>query len=122
LSIPDTDRWFLVFHRYVSQVAQRVQGLGGDPGLIQPSPIGQGQLPGTEFTGKISSLFFDRFGDFDGFDLVADQGKQRFVSREKEVELLADRAWRERIRTTVIARDPGRPLEIIFRDPPPFQH
>jgi kumamolisin len=126
LSIPATDRWYLVFQRYVSQIGQRVQGLGGNPGQIQPSPIGQGlptQPPSEitkEFSGKVASLIFDRFGDFSGFVLDTAEGDRRFVSREKEIEILADRIWRDRIRTTVVteADNPLRPLEIILREPP----
>ena len=41
--IPQENRWFLVFNRYVDQVAGRVQGLGGDPTSIGPSPSGEWQ-------------------------------------------------------------------------------
>jgi len=127
LSIPAADRWYLVFKRYVSQEGQRVEGLGGNPGRIEPSPIGQGQptqpQPPIEilknFTGKVSSLIFDRFGDFHGFELETKEGIQRLVSHEKEIEVLINRVWRERIHVTVVAetRVPLRPLELIFREP-----
>lgn len=73
-----------------------------------------------KLTGKVSSLIFDRFGDFDGFVLDTEKGERRFNSREKEIEILAERIWRERIRTTVIAEGDERlrPLEIILREPP----
>jgi len=44
-AIPATDRWFLVFRRYVSQVASRIDGLGGDSGNVAPSPSGDWQRP-----------------------------------------------------------------------------
>jgi hypothetical protein len=77
------------------------------------------------FTGKIAGLIFDHFGDFDGFLLETEEGERKFLSREKDVEELAERAWRERLRITVCAeRDqPHRPLSIIIREPPaPFGH
>jgi len=40
-SLPPHDRWYPVFHRYVGEIALRVQGLGGNPALIPPSPTGQ---------------------------------------------------------------------------------
>ena len=39
-SIPTTDRWYPVFDRYVTQIGQRVEGFGGNPGSISPSPTG----------------------------------------------------------------------------------
>jgi hypothetical protein len=65
-------------------------------------------------------LIFDLFGDFHGFELETKEGNQRFVSHEKEIEVLINRVWRERIRVTMVAetRVPLRPLELIFREPP----
>jgi len=37
-SIPPTNRWFDVFNRYVTQIGQRVDALGGDSTKIVPSP------------------------------------------------------------------------------------
>ena len=42
-AIPETDRWYLVFSRYVSQIAARVDGFGGDSSIIAPSPSGDWQ-------------------------------------------------------------------------------
>ena len=53
------------------------------------------------FTGKIAGLIFDHFGDFEGFILDTEDGERRLFSREKEIEELAERAWRERLRITV---------------------
>jgi hypothetical protein len=77
------------------------------------------------YTGKIAGLIFDHFGDFEGFLLETEEGERTFHSREKEIEQLAKRAWRERLRITVSAeRDQRhRPLTIIIRQPPaPFSH
>lgn len=133
-AIPHHSRWYLVFHRYLEQIGGRVKSFGGDPGQILPSPTGDGRRkhrPHEEpehearmaFTGKIAGLIFDRFGDFEGFLLVTEDGERKFCSREKDVEELAERAWRERLRITVWAErhEPHRPLSIIVRQPPaPF--
>jgi hypothetical protein len=134
--IPHHSRWYPVFHRYLSQIAGRVSTFGGDPSQILPSPTGDGrhkhrrhpEPEGEErraFTGKIAGLIFDGFGDFEGFLLDTEDGERKFLSREKEIEELAERAWRDRLRITVwVERDePHRPLSIIIRQPPaPFWH
>ena len=135
-SIPHHDRWYLAFLRYVQEIAQRVRGLGGDPDRIPPSPGGDlphtkpSPHPGTgpeariEFTGKIAGLIFDRFGDFEGFILDTEDGERRFASRERDSEELAERAWAERLRISVIVErhEPHRPQRIIVREPPaPFR-
>jgi murein tripeptide amidase MpaA len=132
--IPHHNRWYPVFHRYLEQTAGRVSALGGDPNKILPSPSGDGdaqpaphKLPEDQLslTGKVAGLIFDRFGDFAGFLLDTEDGDREFLSREKEMEELAGRAWRERLRLTVWAErdEPHRPLSIIVRQPPaPFGH
>ena len=78
-----------------------------------------------DHTGKIGGLMFDHFGDFEGFILETDEGERRYFSRETEIGTLAERAWSERLRITVIAEceSPGRPRKIIVRHPPsPFKH
>jgi hypothetical protein len=133
--IPHHSRWYPVFHRYLSQIGGRVSAFGGDPTQILPSPTGDGRREhrrheepeGEErraFTGKIAGLIFDRFGDFEGFLLDTEDGERKFFSREKEIEELAERAWRERLRITVWVEhhEPHRPLSIIVREPPaPFR-
>jgi len=127
--IPHHNRWYPVFRRYLEQIAGRVSALGGDPITILPSPSGDGgrvhrphKHPEDRlcFTGKISGLTFDRFGDFEGFLLDTEDGERKFFSREKEIEELAERAWRERLRITVCAEhhEPHRPEAIIVREPP----
>jgi hypothetical protein len=132
-AIPRQNRWHPVFHRYLSQIAARVSAFGGNPTQILPSPTGEGRVkprpparPGevrVAYTGKIAGLIFDHFGDFEGFLLETEEGEHAFHSHEKEVEQLAERVWRERLRITVWAeRDqPHRPLSIVIRQPPaPF--
>ncbi len=43
--IAKSSGWAPVFHRYMRQIADRVESLGGDPGEIRPSPIGLGKRP-----------------------------------------------------------------------------
>lgn len=135
-AIPHHSRWYPVFHRYLAQIAGRVTTFGGDPTQILPSPTGEGRRKhhrreepeGEErraFTGKIAGLIFDRFGDFEGFLLDTEDGERKFVSREKEIEQLAERAWRERLRITVWSErhEAHRPERIIIREPPaPFSN
>lgn len=113
-SIPASDRWHPVMDRYVGAFADRVDGLGGDPGTIPPSATGT--LPGTgggqecrerrragTCTGKVEALLYDHFGDFEGFILETGDAEPRTLhSREQHVEKLAERAWRERIRMSVV--------------------
>jgi hypothetical protein len=132
-AIPFNNRWYPVFVRYLDLIGGRVTAFGGDPTQILPSPTGDGlpkppcPEPGEEplaFTGKIAGLIFDRFGDFEGFLLDTEDGERRFFSRERDLAELAERAWRERLRITVVAErhEPHRPLSIIVRQPPaPFQ-
>jgi hypothetical protein len=131
--IPHHSRWYLVFRRYLEQIAGRVTALGGDPGSVLPSSSGDGGATpphkGPEdrlhVTGKIAGLIFDRFGDFAGFLLDTEDGEREFSSREKDIAELAERAWRERLRITVCfeRHEPHRPESIIIREPPtPFGH
>lgn len=126
-AIPAENRWHAVFTRYLKELAGRVRVFGGDPGKIQPSPTGDGTKPpadgdekGKPFTGKISGLIFDHFGDFEGFTLETRHGERKFHSRETEMEELAERAWRERLRITVYAEgdEPHRPISIVVHRPP----
>ncbi|CCI00511.1 MAG: hypothetical protein IM496_10925 [Microcystis sp. M049S2] len=42
-SIPENNRWFPVFNRYVEQIANRVDALGGDSSQVEASPTGDWQ-------------------------------------------------------------------------------
>jgi hypothetical protein len=136
-TIPAKSSWYPVFNRYVTQIAERVKGLGGNPATIVASPNGGGkQSPqpcgkehhyeaALEFTGKVIGLKYDRFGDFEGFDLRTEHGTERsFESREHEIEALAQRAWADRIVISVFAKsdEPHQPESIVLRRAPrPFQ-
>jgi hypothetical protein len=129
-SIPVTNRWYPIFVRYLGQIGDRVTALGGDPAHILPSPKGDDggrhrlhEEKLRAFTGKVAGLIFDRFGDFDGFLLNTEDGERKFFSREQDIEKLAGRAWRERLRITVWTEreEPHRLESIVVREPPaPF--
>jgi len=136
-TIPHADRWYLPFRRYVAEIGQRFHGFGGDPGTVVADPnglpggvgepgggAGEPGFPGggkaLAFTGKVSSLLYDRWGDFEGFTLDTEAGERLFRSREHTIEDIANRAWTERILVVVYARagDPHRPERIVFKYAP----
>jgi hypothetical protein len=54
------------------------------------------------FVGKVESLSYDRFGEFESFTLeTLDGAIRRFDSRERRVEELIRRVWQERARISV---------------------
>jgi hypothetical protein len=74
------------------------------------------------WSGKISGLLFDHFGDFEGFTLESYSGPQRrFFSRESAICELARTAWRERFVVTVISAAPEsrRVRRLLLRGPRP---
>jgi hypothetical protein len=119
---PAPYRWRPVWERYIELVSARLKGLGGDPGQIPPS---LGGFPGkgrpgrpephpgrgedhdrNSATGKIDGVCYDRFGDFEGFDLRTEHGEERrYRAREDEIQRLVMQAWRERWVVTVEAED-----------------
>jgi hypothetical protein len=122
---PAPYRWRPVWQRYIDLVGAKVGGLGVDPGTIPPSlggypgkgghgrPVpqpghGQGHdhRRDASSTGKIAGVCYDRFGDFEGFDLRTEHGEERrYRAREDEIERLVLEAWRERWVVTVVAED-----------------
>jgi hypothetical protein len=128
---PPSNRWYPVLQRYISYLAGRVDGFGGNANQVPPSNIGFVPIkPGglkrreMEFTGKVVSISFDRFGDFESFRLLTEDGyEEEFYSRECEIEKLANRAWVERIVISVIVEGAQKhhPVRIIYRRAPhPF--
>ncbi|MFC3195673.1 hypothetical protein ACFODZ_15570 [Marinicella sediminis] len=86
---------------------------GSDDGFFEPngddwlSETNGLQPPGKSksraFSGKVSGLIFDHFGDFEGFTLEAYNGHHlRFFSREGAIRKLARKAWLKRYVVTVI--------------------
>lgn len=120
------NRWYASFMHYVELLAEKVRALGGDPYSVPPTPDGIiPQLPGKDeddddgaechdqdaecdvggdhgghghgITGKVHSLIYDHFGDFEGFLIETNDGSHhRLLSRETAIRDLASRAWIER--------------------------
>lgn len=68
---------------------------------------GGGDAQPALWSGKVSGLLFDHFGDFEGFTLESHSGAQRrFFSREGAILALARSAWRERFAVTVATTGP----------------
>jgi hypothetical protein len=135
-AIPTDSRWYPVFERYIDVIGGRVKTFGGDPTHVVPSPWGhphggphgephhpphgEEREERTAHTGKISGLIFDRFGDFEGFVLETDEEERSYHSREREIESIAARAWRERLRVRVFSEhdEPRRASSIVILKPP----
>ena len=100
-----TNRWYPVLLRYISYIAGRVDGLGGNSGSIMPSPIGAHPPPKpVEYTGKVSGITYDRFGDFESFTVWTEKGQEKtFRSKEKNTEILVRFAWEKRAVISVLA-------------------
>lgn len=129
-----SSRWHPVIQRYLWYLAGRVNALGGNAGSIKPSPSGVvppgsgkhgGSGPpghhGEEFTGKVSGVVYDRFGDFEGFLLVTESGHEHaFQAREARIEALVRFAWMDRVVISVFAGEghPERPVSIVLRQAP----
>jgi len=122
--LPASNKWYPVLTRYISYVAARVKGLGGDPGTIPASPTGYQRTLGVittgnghkqpegvveEILGKVKGLIFDRWGDFDGFSIETKKGELiNFFGRERRIEEIVRHAWTERILLDIFV-DPAEP-------------
>jgi hypothetical protein len=122
-AIPTTDSWHPVFERYIGQLGDQVKGLGVDPTQIPPSADDPG-IPGHGhdhrldcYTGKVSKVIFNCFGNFEGFVLESCDDTHRFRSTEAAIGELVLRACRERLWISVCVKE-GRKThicEIIVR-------
>jgi hypothetical protein len=124
-------RWYPVLQRYTALIAARVDGLSGHSVDIPPSLggyPGKGRRPepepfpglGEGRTGKVEAIFYDRFGDFEGFLLRTEAGHElRFHGREPRIEELVRLAWEGRWLITVEIQHHERhwPAIIILRRP-----
>ena len=107
------NRWYKVLERYISLIAARVDGLGGDSGSILPSPTGvpPRRRPPHEKTrkyeGKVCEVCYDCFGEFDGF-VLADCGEsRRFRTRAHGIEEVVLRACREHLTLQILVDNDG---------------
>jgi hypothetical protein len=104
-----SNRWYPVLERYISYLAARVDGLGGDSNSIIPSPNGVPikDVAGPaehEYTGKICEVIFDCFGDFEGFVLSDCHCTHAFRTRQREIGEIALRACKERLLLSVYVK------------------
>jgi hypothetical protein len=122
-AIPSANSWHPVFVRYIKQLGDQIQGLGVDPGLIPAMPDDPG-IPrrphdgdGDCFTGKVSEVVFNCFGDFEGFVLETCGECHRFRNAEKGIKDLVLLAGKERLLITVCVswERHGKIREIIVR-------
>jgi hypothetical protein len=142
--IPHFNRWYPVLLQYLKLIEGRVSGFGGNPGGIQPSPSGwvpghgkgghhpshhEPSICGMDrhgFTGKVIGICYDRFGDFEGFAILTEEGHEHsFRGRERAVEELVRCAWEARIVITVFVEPHNSdwPASIVLRRAPkPFEH
>jgi hypothetical protein len=114
-TIPHENRWYPVIQRYLRQVTGKLTALGGRGGEHH-----EPREEHRRFEGKIAGVRYDRFGDFEGFDLRTERGEERrYRAREDEIERLVLQAWRERWVVTVEAEDREHG-EHDDRDAPPW--
>jgi hypothetical protein len=126
---PD-NRWYHVLKAWISVVEQRVRGLGGDPAEIEPNQLGNAPLLGRRrrprhedlesATGKVIAIRYNRFGDFEGFELLTLDGQELdFHGREPRIEHLVRDAWLARHLITVWAPKHDRhwPQAVVLRRP-----
>jgi hypothetical protein len=115
-----TNRWYPALLRYISYLAARVDGLGGDSNSILPSPNGvppQQIHPERVYTGRVSEVFFDCFGDFEGFALDDCKGAHPFKTRQQDIGEIALRACKERLLLSVYVEcgDECRICRLVIR-------
>jgi hypothetical protein len=128
-TIPHENRWYPVMQRYLSQVAKRIKALGGGDGHIredghdldlreeQPRDVDHDRREErAQDEGKIAGLCYDGFGDFEGFWLRTKDGSRKFSSKERELESIVTKAWRQRIALIVLTEksEPDKPVSIVF--------
>jgi hypothetical protein len=103
-----SDRWYRVMQRYISTIADRVKGLGGDPNTIQPSPYGAPPPVAkpcddlVEICGKVREVVFDCCGAIEGFLLGSCCEEHRFACCEREMGELLLKACRDRLTVCVV--------------------
>lgn len=126
---PPASRWRPVLGRYLSLTENLVTTLGGDPGKVPPSQTGAvpGKPPSPvpphgehESTGKVVAIDYDSFGNFCGFTVLSEHGRERhFQAHEPKIEDVVYRAWIERSVVSVFAgeHDRHRPARLILRRP-----
>lgn len=103
-------RWHPVLKKLITYMSGRIDGSGGNSHSIKPSQWGTLHLrPHGEykiFTGKISEVIYNCFGEFEGFVLcTCCSDKHHFLSKEKEIGELALKACKERLNIAVYVEE-----------------
>lgn len=122
LSIPQDNRWYPIFERYLGEMGARLRAMGEDPDSIGPSTDGSGRSDekpredGAVHSGKVAELIYDCHGDFEGFVLEDCDDRRVFKACERSMEEVVRRACRDRMRVTVNTgqRDRDKPRRIIL--------
>jgi len=100
-------RWYPVLKRYISYLSARIDGSGGNAASINPSQTGipvkiKGPVEYGAYSGKVSEVIYDCFGEFEGFVLwTCCSEKRLFKSREKSIGELVLRACKERLQISI---------------------
>lgn len=101
-TIATDDRWRPVFDRYLQVLGTRLTSIGGEPHPDGHQPDGQNT---EECTGKVVSILYDCFGDFEGFVLDCCGSRHTFHAREDRIWALIQEAASRRLAVT-IAKEP----------------
>jgi hypothetical protein len=109
-AISPANRWYPVFVRYIGYLSARVAGLGGNPDAIPPSVQGAPVHPEpgherhvVEYTGRVTEVIYDCFGEIEAFVLNDCCGEPRTIrTRERGIGEVVERACRDRLLLTVI--------------------
>lgn len=124
--IDSGNRWYPVLLRYINYLSNRINGRGGNASEIPPSPNGYqppsrtpAKRPGEHcYTGKVIGIRYDRFGDFEGFTIMSEEGQEHyFRGREHKMEEIVRGAWMERTLISVFVKshDPDWSASIVLR-------
>ncbi|MFA3920962.1 galactose oxidase-like domain-containing protein [Ruegeria sp. 2012CJ15-1] len=136
-TMPERDRWYPVFERYLYEIAERVRGFGGNPDNVGPSPHGTGTVPGGDgtdddppnggghgpdtpggkddedsmacFEGKICKIEYDCFGDPIAAVLKDCCGTHLRLCISNDLEELVLMVWQDRLRVHAYYRPTGGP-------------
>jgi hypothetical protein len=135
--LTSSNRWVPVLTLHITLIEGRINALGGNSSTILPSPWGAKGAPGKQphpsrpahphgpgdhdddrhrATGKIDGVIYDRFGAFEGFELLTEGGRWHiYRSREADMEELIRFAWERRAVITVHSDDHNRPVLLTLR-------
>ena len=100
------NRWYLVLLRYIGVIKARIEGLGGDPNSIPPSPDGAPVRDPhasdvDSFTGRVEEVIYDCFGRFEGFVLADCCGLRVFYNHDNRIAEIVLRACKDALLVTV---------------------